>query len=155
MTAPIPRLLVLCLLLIPVCALGASSPSDSGRSNGSALAMYTGVRWCRGAQLGLFRVVVAPDGDSRYQRMTVEVLQTDVAQRDVTVIDRFPIVETQGQRLTFEALQLKPAENYTCDDALVEGVAVRDGARGSSREKLRLRISSTGHYALRFQPSSE
>lgn len=116
--------------------------------------MYTGVRWCRGAQLGLFRVVVLRDLDPHYQRLAVEVLQTDVAQHEIRVLDTFPISETHGQRLTFEDLRLQPAENYSCDDALIEGMAIRDGAQGPSREKLRLRVSSTGQYALHFLPAN-
>jgi hypothetical protein len=145
-------LLALWLTYITLPAVAAAPPS-AGALPEVTVQMQTGVRWCRGAQQGLFRVMVAPDDGTRYQQLTIQVLQSDLAERTLSILDSVPITETQGQRLIFEDLRMRPAESYTCDDALIEGNVLRDRPEGISRERLRLRFSSSGQYSLRFLPA--
>lgn len=113
--------------------------------------MITGVRWCRGAQQGLFRVVTAADPMAPgYQTLAVQILQIDSADQSMRVAEAVPIEETHGQRLRFPELSMRPAENYTCDDALIEARALCDGPPDAPRyELVRIRISSSGHYSFR------
>jgi hypothetical protein len=113
--------------------------------------VLTGVRWCRGAAHGLFRVSVEPDPlAAGFQTLAVQILQINGADQSMHVVETVPIEETHGQRLRFSELSMRPAGSYTCDDALIEARVVYDAPPDAPRpERVRIRISSSGHYSFR------
>ncbi len=118
--------------------------------------LTTGATWCEGPEHGQYRLVVFSGGfEEVYDHLYVQLLIVDDAHHDITVKQTIPITETDGFALFFEGLSMKPSGRGVCNDAVIEGHAVRRLADGERRERVQLRVTPKGQYTISFEPENK
>ena len=115
-----------------------------------------GATWCEGSERGQYRLVVFSGGfEEVYDHLYVQLLLVDDEHHDIRVKRTIPIAETDGFALFFEGLSMKPSGTGVCNDALIEGHALRRLAQGERRERVQLRVTPKGQYKITFQPENK
>jgi hypothetical protein len=118
--------------------------------------LTTGATWCEGSEHGQYRLVVFSGGfEEVYDHLYVQLLIVDDEHHDIMVKRTIPITETGGFALFFEGLFMKPSGRGICNDAVIEGHAVRRLPDGERRERVHLRVAPTGQYTISFEPENK